>query len=335
MLDLEQDKIVREITRRNAGKILLQVPDGLRPQAFKLARQVEGKTSSRVIISADPCYGSCDLAVNEASLLDVDMVVHLGHSETIPSKDERCLFIEARSSVDVADVVTKAVRELRNERDIGLASIIQHIGELEKAKRILEEQGKTVIIGKRTADLKYDGQILGCQFETVKSIASKVDAFLILAGGDFHGLGARIATGRRTIVCDPFQNQVRDMEELAKRFFRMRYATIESFRQVRKVGILIGLKTGQFRLIQAEEMRRILESKGYECAMLALREMDPMILENFSDIEGFVNTSCPRVAWDDQERFRKPVLNPEEAMIALGMKRWEDYAKEDNSSKGT
>jgi len=335
LLDLDQEKIIREIARRNARQILLQVPEGIRPQAFKLARQIEKETSAKIIISADPCYGSCDLAANEASLLGVDLVVHLGHSETVTPRDEKYLFMEARSSVDVADVVRQAAIELRNEKTIGLASVIQHIGELEKAKRILEESGKTVVIGKRTTELKYDGQILGCQFETVKSIASEVDAFVILAGGDFHGLGVRVATGRRTIVCDPFQNQVRDMEELAKKFFRMRYANIESFRQIRKAGILIGLKTGQFRLIRAEEMRHILESKGYECAMLALREIDPMILENFSDIEGFVNTACPRIAWDDQKRFRRPVLNPEEVMIALGKSRWEDYAREDNASKGT
>jgi 2-(3-amino-3-carboxypropyl)histidine synthase len=77
-----------------------------------------------------------------------------------------------------------------------------------------------------------------------------------------------------------------------------------------------------------------LESKGRECALLALREIDPVVLENFSDIEGFVNTGCPRIALDDQERFRRPVLNPEEVMIALGTKRWEEYAKEDSPSKG-
>jgi len=335
LLDLDQERIIREIAERKAKQILLQVPEGLRPQAFRLARQIEKDTSAKTIISADPCYGSCDLAANEASLLGADLVVHLGHSEAFTPKGEKYLFIEARSSVDVADVVRQAAIELRSERTIGLASVIQHISELEKAKRILEESGRTVVIGKRTTELKYDGQILGCQFETVKSIASEVDAFVILAGGTFHGLGVRVATGKRTIVCDPFQNQARDMEELAKSFFRVRYANIESFRQIRRVGILIGLKTGQFRLIRAEEMRHILEKRGYECAMLALREMDPIILENFSDIEGFVNTGCPRIAWDDQERFRRPVLNPEEVMIALGVSRWEDYAKEDNSSKGT
>jgi len=335
LLDLEQEKIISEINRRNSRRVLLQVPDGLRPTAFQLSRLVEKQTSAEVIISADPCYGSCDLALSEASALDADFVIHIGHSEPSGTNREKCLFIEARASLNVAGVVRKALTELKKERVIGLASVIQHIAELETAKRILEEAGKTVLVGKADGELKYDGQVLGCQLGAVKSISSKVDAFLVLAGGDFHGLGVRIATGKRTIVSDPFQDQVRDMEELARRFFRKRYVAIDSFRKARKVGILIGLKTGQLKPAMATEVRRVLEKRGYECVLLALREMNPIVLENFSDIEGFVSTACPRVAWDDQDRFRKPVLNPEEAMIAVGVKRWEDYAFENSPSKGT
>lgn len=335
MLDLESERIISEITTRNSKRVLLQVPDGLRPAAFELSRLLEKQTSAEVIISADPCYGSCDLALSEASILDADLIVHLGHSETLWIKDDRCLFVEARASLDVTGVVRMALAELKEERVIGLASVIQHIDKLDTAKRILEETGKIVVIGKADGELRYDGQVLGCQFGTVKSISSRVDAFLVLSGGDFHGLGVRIATGRRTIVADPFQHQVRDMEKLAKRFFRKRYAAIDSFRKARKVGIIIGLKTGQFKPTIATEMRDLLESRGHECVLLALREIDPIVLENFSDIEGFVSTGCPRVVLDDRDRFRKPVLNPEEAMIAVDVKRWVDYVQEDSPSKGT
>jgi len=335
LFDLEQETIIDEITRRNSKRVLLQVPEGLKPSAFQLSRLIEKQTSTEVIISADPCYGSCDLALSEASTLDADLIVHLGHSGTPGIKNEKCLFIEARALLDVVGIVRKALAELKQERVIGLASVVQHIDKLETAKHILEEAGKIVLIGKGDGELKYNGQILGCQFGTVKSISSKVDAFLVLSGGDFHGLGVRVATGKRTIVCDPFQDQVRDMEELAKRFFRKRYAAIDSFRKATKIGILIGLKTGQFKPTAATTIRDLLESKGRECALLALREIDPTVLENFSDIEGFVNTGCPRVALDDQDRFRRPVLNPEEAIIAVGVKRWEDYAQEDSPSKGT
>lgn len=333
MFDLEQERIIGEIAKRNSKRVLLQIPEGLRPAALQLARLVEKQTSADVIVSADPCYGSCDLALSEASSLDADLVVHLGHSRPPEIAGERFLFIEARASVDVAPAVRKALAELKEDKIIGLASVVQHIDALETARGILEQAGKHVLIGKADGKLRYDGQILGCQFGNAVSISSEVDAFLVLAGGDFHGLGVRIATGKRTIVCDPFQSQVRDMEELARRFFRRRYAAIDSFRRAKKVGILIGLKTGQFKPMEAANIRDLLESKGRECVLLALREIDPVVLENFSDIEGFVNTACPRVAFDDRGRFGRPVLNPEEAMIAANVKCWEDYAQVDSSTK--
>lgn len=333
MFRLEEEKIIREVAKRSPKRVLLQVPEGLRPKAFQLSRLLEKKTSSQVIISADPCYGSCDLALTDATILDADLIVHLGHSDTPNTRNERLLFIEARSSLDVAAVVRKALRQFTEERVIGLASVIQHIDRLGEAKRILEEAGKTVLVGKAEGELRYDGQVLGCEFGAVTSISPKAEAFLVLSGGDFHGLGVRVATGKKTIVADPFQDQARDMEELAKRFYRKRYAAIDSFREARKVGILIGLKTGQFKPRSAAKMRDLLENGRRECVLLALREIDPTVLSNFQDIEGFVNTGCPRVAWDDQDKFRTPVLNPEEAMIAAGVKRWEDYAQKDSPSK--
>jgi 2-(3-amino-3-carboxypropyl)histidine synthase len=333
LFNLEEETIIGEVSKRKCRRVLLQVPEGLRPNAFQLARLVESRTSAEAIISADPCYGSCDLALSEASALNADLIVHVGHSKPLDVSHEKCLFIEARASVDVKEAVRKALMHLDKEQVIGICSVIQHIGELERAKCIVEEAGKTALIGKADQGLTYDGQILGCRLGAVKSISSKVDAFLVLAGGDFHGLGVRIATGKRTIVSDPFQGQARDMEHLARRFLRKRYAAIDCFRKARKVGILLGLKTGQLKPATAAEVRTTLEKRGYQCVLLALREIDPTVLENFPDIEGFVSTACPRVAWDDQDRFRKPVVNPEEAFIAVGLRRWEDYTHENSASK--
>ena len=59
------------------------------------------------------------------------------------------------------------------------------------------------------------------------------------------------------------------------------------------------------------------------CAM----EVIPETLESFTDLDAYVEISCPRISTDDQERYRKPILNPEEAMVAIGKKSWEDYTK--------
>ena len=39
-------------------------------------------------------------------------------------------------------------------------------------------------------------------------------------------------------------------------------------------------------------------------------------LENFNFIEVWVNTACPRVGFDDQEKFAKGVINLNDALMA-------------------
>jgi 2-(3-amino-3-carboxypropyl)histidine synthase len=39
----------------------------------------------------------------------------------------------------------------------------------------------------------------------------------------------------------------------------------------------------------------------------------------------YVNTACPRLSYDDQERFPAPVLTPAEFEILCGVRDWEEY----------
>ena len=40
----------------------------------------------------------------------------------------------------------------------------------------------------------------------------------------------------------------------------------------------------------------------------------------------YVNTACPRLAYDDQVRFPVPMLTPPEFEILCGVRDWDDYA---------
>jgi 2-(3-amino-3-carboxypropyl)histidine synthase len=77
----------------------------------------------------------------------------------------------------------------------------------------------------------------------------------------------------------------------------------------------------------AHRIKNLLEQNGYSAMLLCATEVIPETLESFTDLDAFVEVSCPRISTDDQERYHRPVLNPEEVMIALGKKRWEDYTK--------
>jgi len=327
MYQLEEAKIIEEIRRRGSKRILLQMPEGLKPIGFKLAKLLE-KECVEVFVSGDPCYGACDLALNPKAHINADLLVHIGHAE-IPGEfpEENVLYVEAHSEETIEEPMKLAVNMLAEEHTIGLASNIQHIHQLGKAKEILEGVGKEVMIGRESGWLRYPGQVLGCDYGSVRAIAAKVDAIVVLSGGDFHALGIPLATGKRTIVVDPFQQTAKDMTEDCRRLLRKRWINIERFKETKRIGIIVGMKSSQMNIALARRLKELLEANGQSTMLICAAEVIPETLESFTDLEAYVEISCPRISTDDQERYRKPMLNPEEAMIALGKKSWEDYTK--------
>jgi len=324
----EENRIVEEIRKHGSKRVLLQMPEGLKQHAFKLAKLLEKKTGVEVFLSGDPCYGACDLALSPKKAVDADLLVHIGHAE-IPGEfpEESVLYVEAHTDLPIDEPLIQALHMLEKEHVIGLASSIQHIHQIEHAKKILEDHGKEVLIGHPSGWLKYSGQILGCDYGSLRTIADKIDAIIVLSGGDFHALGIPLATGKRTIVVDPYQKEARDMAEPCQRLLRKRWINITRFREVKRIGIIVGSKSSQMNTSVARRIRDLLEQNGYSAILLCAIEVIPETLECFTDLEAFVEISCPRISTDDQERYHKPVLNPEEVMIALGKKRWEDYTK--------
>ncbi len=328
MYQLEEHRILDEIRRRGSKRILLQMPEGLKNVGFRLAKLIEKETEVEVFVSGDPCYGACDLALYPKKHIAADLLVHLGHAE-IPGEfpDENVVYVEAAADVSIDEPMLQAVKMLEKEHVIGLASNIQHIHEIDRAREILEEHGKKTIVGRPSGWLKYPGQVLGCDYSSVRAIAEKVDAIVVLSGGDFHALGIPLATGKRTIVVDPFQQTAKDMTEACRKLLRQRWGNIEKFKEARKVGIIVGLKSSQMNISLARRLKELLEQKGYSTILICVTEVIPESLESFMDLDAYVEISCPRISTDDQERYRKPMLNPEEVMIALGKKSWEDYTK--------
>jgi len=328
MYDIDEEKILREIKRRGLKRVLFQMPEGLKPLGFELAQRIERETDTEILLAGDPCYGACDLSLSAKRLVGAELLVHIGHAE-IPGEfsDENVMYLEARSDALIDQSMIEALKMLTQEKVVGLASNIQHLHKLGQARQILEKHGKEVLIGRSSGWLKYPGQVLGCDYGSVRAIAEKVDAIVILSGGDFHGLGIPLATGKRTIVVDPFKGTARDMTEATRRLLMKRWAIINKFKEAKKIGIVIGLKSSQMNISLARRLKQLLKEKGYDPQLICATEVIPEALESFTDIEAYVEISCPRISTDDQERYTKPILNPEEMMIAIGKKRWEDYTK--------
>jgi len=77
---LELDKVIDRIKSENAKTVCIQLPDGLKPKAEEITKELESKTSVKVVIWLGSCYGACDLPV-EVERLGVDLLIQWGHSE--------------------------------------------------------------------------------------------------------------------------------------------------------------------------------------------------------------------------------------------------------------
>jgi 2-(3-amino-3-carboxypropyl)histidine synthase len=48
---------------------------------------------------------------------------------------------------------------------------------------------------------------------------------------------------------------------------------------------------------------------------------------DFPAVDAYVNTACPRISLDDAQRFKKPVLMPNEVLVIVGKLSWEELCK--------
>jgi 2-(3-amino-3-carboxypropyl)histidine synthase len=323
--DFEEERVKQEILRLRAKRVLIQLPQGLKPEAPRIAKIIE-KLGVLAIVSSDPCYGACDLATAEAESLGVDLIIHYGHSKLLKYENVPTLYVEVRATLNVDGVVEKALPMLERWQKIGLTTTVQHVQTLDEARETLLRAGKTVVIGD-SGHLNYPGQVIGCDYSNAKSMAKDVDAFLFIGGGQFHALGVALSTSKPTVVADPYEKRVYSIDNEARKIINQRWASIEEAKKARVFAVLVGLKPGQKKLEEALGVKQKLEEKGKTACLFAAREITPEALMEFPSVDAFVNTACPRISLDDASKFQKPVLTINEALVVVEELSWEELCR--------
>lgn len=325
LYDLELDRVISKVSELNASRVLLQLPDGMRPFAVQMVSAINKATGASVFLSGDSCYGACDIAIDQARALDVDLIVHYGHTQYVGDLDVPVLYIHASIDVDVDRLVEASLPELKGYKKIGLATTVQHIHQIDEIKEKLVEKGIDGLIGGGTGVTPLDGQILGCSYGTVIAIKSEVDAYLYVGGGKFHPTGIAMNTDKPVIVANPYNGEVSrvsedDLMDIAKR----RMAAITVSKEATVFGILVSSKPGQNRLKEAEEIADKLTEAGKIPVIIYMDEIRPEHVNNYTEPEVLVNTACPRIAIDGISGIDRPMLTVKELKVVLGMRNWED-----------
>ncbi|MFC4407064.1 diphthamide biosynthesis enzyme Dph2 [Haloarchaeobius iranensis] len=305
--DYELDRIVDAVEERDADKVGLQFPEGLKRRGPRVADDLREilPEDVTVCISGQPCYGACDL--DTYLMRRTDVFVHFGHS---PMKEsDKIIYVPLFSNVEVLPSVDRAIDEELEGEDVGLVTTAQHMNRFEEMREHLEDAGYTVHTRKGDDRLTHEGQVLGCNYASADIDA---DQILYVGGGKFHPLGLAMEhPDKKVVIADPVNNvlTVADTEK----FMKQRYASVHKAMDAEKFGVIFCTKIGQGRWDQAEEI----VDNNDNAYLITMDEVTPDRLRNF-DMDAFVNTGCPRITTDDGPQFHKPMLTPQEYRIAIG-----------------
>ena len=319
--DFEENRITNEIRKRDAKRILIQLPEGLKKEAFKIVDLIKRNCNVDIIVSGSSCWGGCEIAVEEAEKIKADLLIHFGHAPFVKT-DFPVLYIELYSKLDAVNLLDKNIDKLNIDK-IGLIGSVQYVKQFENLRKYLESKGKKIVIPKKKGFAAYDGHVVGCEYNSLKTIEDEVDGFLMI-GNKFHSLGAALmCVDKDVYLLNEQSNKLELMNGEKDKIIRQRAIAIDKVKSAKKIGIVVDKKIGQYNMNIAEKLKSDLEKLGKEVIVILVNEFSPGLM-NFYNVDAFIDTACPRIAIEDYGRYDKPIINSREANVVVGKRSWEE-----------
>ncbi|MBI5393273.1 diphthamide synthesis protein [Candidatus Woesearchaeota archaeon] len=224
----------------------------------------------------------------------------------------KTLFLEAR--VEIKIILPDSLLAKLPQR-IALFTTVQFFDNIEAIKNQLESENKTVILltGPHS---KYAGQALGCtieDFDAEKYNNESFDAFLYIGDGMFHP-DALLIKNQKDVYCyNPYTKQTTVLDKLwMDKSIKQQKGALLRFYTSQNIGIVISIKPGQYHLRKARELEKKFPNKKFYTILFSTIDFNQ--LENFNFIDCWVNTACPRIAYDDFKKFPKAVIDVDEIL---------------------
>jgi 2-(3-amino-3-carboxypropyl)histidine synthase len=131
----------------------------------------------------------------------------------------------------------------------------------------------------------------------------------------FHSASVAMSTEKPTFMLDPYFEEYTEVNEFAQGLQKKAVLSVYKAFDAEKIGIVIGLKEGQFAHVRAIELKKEFEKLGKKVQMIALTEITDDRIQIFKGIDSFVQVACPRVATDNH--FKKPMLSVPQALMLI------------------
>jgi len=208
-----------------------------------------------------------------------------------------------------------------NEVEIYIFSVINFLSIARKIRDKLIRRGYK-IKQVRLEHCYYNMQILGCNIiniNEIDKIANKgnIERLALFVGdGYFHVIAlTKVFDVSNIIMFNPVTNKVwlagddKNLKEYKQNIKRIETIAIRKFENAKSIGIFLSTKPGQrfydddslIKLINAYEEKKFYFFLG--------NDFNVKEVENFSFIDFWVNTACPRLMYDDFDVLKRKLIN--------------------------
>ena len=188
-------------------------------------------------------------------------------------------FIDARAEFDITKLKSLIVSKFQKEK-VGLVSAVQFLPQLEEIKKSLPNSVMA-------------GQVVGCNILNTVKLKEKVDSFLYIGSAYFYPVEIASKTKLSVYIANPLTNKITKVsKEQIDIHEKKKKGKLLKFLSSNKIGILVSTKPGQENIRLAQLIK---EKLNKETFIFISNTLNPATLEDFSDIEYWINTACSRI----------------------------------------
>lgn len=147
--NFELPKTIWRLRQMQAKRVALQMPEGLTMFAVQLCDIIERFTEADTVIMGDVTYGACCVDDFTAKALDVDLLVHYGHSCLVPvdqTKGVKVLYVFVDIKIDAIHLIETVKLNFTKQQRLLFVSTVQFVTTLQGLINRLKSDGLVLIV---------------------------------------------------------------------------------------------------------------------------------------------------------------------------------------------
>lgn len=314
--NFELEKTLWRIEELGATRIGLQFPEGLQMFACILTDILKSLSSvQECIILADIVFGACCVEDLTSSALNLDLLIHYGHSCLIPINETcmKTLYVFVDIQINIDNLVETLIHNFPDPLSaVALVSTVQFVEGIYKAKQVLIDKGYTHF-NIPQAKPRTTGELLGC---TSPMIREKI--VVSVSDGRFHLEAAMIQNPTHSFYrFDPYLNKIFKEEFDLNSMKTRRLVSILKTKESNYIGLIMGTLGRQGSVHILKKLQEICKEAGKRVSVFLMSDVCQEAVDKYPEVEAWVEVACPRLAMDWGCEFSKPMLSPYECFVAL------------------